>query len=131
MYDFYVLALVGDYLDILINDLIFFGASFNLCLTNLAKVFLNCVENKLVLSWEKSHFMLEEGIVLGHDISKSGLEVDKANVEVIKNLPLPTTIKQLRGFLGHAVFYKRFIKGFATISKTLTHLLSKDVHFFI
>ena len=122
-------ALVRDCLEIFMDDFSVFGSSFNLCLTNLARVMQICVENKLVLSWEKSHFMVEEGIVLGHHISKSGLEVDKAKVEVIKNLPLPTTLKQLRGFLGRAGFYRRFIKDFTTISKPLTHLLSKDVDF--
>ena len=122
-------ALVGDCLEIFMDDFSVFGSSFNLCLTNLARVLQICVENKLVLSWEKSHFMVEEGIVLGHHISESGLEVDKAKVKVIKNLPLPTTLKRLRGFLGHAGFYRRFIKDFATISKPLTHLLSKDVDF--
>ena len=123
--------LVGDCLEVFMDDFSVFGSSFELCLSNLIKVLQICVENKLVLSWEKSHFMVEEGIVLGHHISKSGLEVDKAKVEVIKNLPLPTTIKQLRGFLGHAGFYRRFIKDFATISKPLTHLLSKDIDFIL
>ena len=112
------------------DDFSIFGSSFSLCLTNLSRVLQICVENKLMLSWEKSHFMVEEGIVLGHHISKSGLEVDKAKVEVIKSLPLPTILKQHRGFLGHASFYRRFIKDFATISKPLNHLLSKDYDFF-
>ena len=73
--------------------------------------------------------MVEEGIVLGNHISRSGLEADKAKVEVIKNLTLLTSIKQLRGFLRHAHFYWRFIKDFTTISKALTHLISKDVDF--
>ncbi|GJW05791.1 reverse transcriptase domain-containing protein [Tanacetum coccineum] len=57
---------------------------------------------------EKCHFMVKEGIVLGHKISKNGLEVDRAKVEVIKKLPPPTTVKGVRSFLGHAVF--RFFK---------------------
>ena len=72
--------------------------------------------NKQVLSWEKSHFIVEEGIVLGHHICKSGLEVDKKKVEVIKNLPRHTTIKQLTGFLKHESFYQRFINFFATFA---------------
>ena len=123
--------LVGDCLEIFMDDFSVFGSSFDLCLANLTKVLHICVENKLVLSWEKSHFMVEEGIVLGHHISKNGLEVDKAKVEVIKKLNLPTTIKQLRGFLGHAGFYRRFIKDFAKISKPLTHLLSKNIDFIL
>ena len=71
--------------------------------------------------------MVREGIVLGHKISKDGLEVDKAKVEVIKNLPLPTNLKKLRGFLGHAGFYRRFIQNFAYLSKPLTSLLAKGI----
>ena len=123
--------LVGDCLEIFMDDFSVFGSSFDLCLANLTKVLHICVKNKLVLSWEKSHFMVEEGIVLGHHISKNGLEVDKAKVEVIKKLNLPTTIKQLRGFLGHADFYRGFIKDFAKFSKPLTHLLSKNIDFML
>ncbi|GJX12786.1 hypothetical protein Tco_0204544 [Tanacetum coccineum] len=61
----------------------------------------------LVLNWEKSHFMVKEGIVLGHKISKSGIEVDRAKVDVIAKLPHPTTVKGVRSFLGHAGFYRR------------------------
>ena len=64
-------------------------------------------------------------------MSKHGLEVDKAKIKVIKHLPLPINLKQLRGFLGHAGFYRRFIHDFAKISKPLTNLLSKDVDFLI
>ncbi|GJX74110.1 hypothetical protein Tco_0312705 [Tanacetum coccineum] len=60
-----------------------------------------CEDTNLSLNWEKSHFMVKEGIVLGHKISKSGLEVDRAKVEVIAKLPHPTTVKGVRSFLGH------------------------------
>nr|GFB98116.1 reverse transcriptase domain-containing protein [Tanacetum cinerariifolium] len=64
-----------------------------------------CEDTKLALNWEKSHFMVKEGIVLGHKISKKGIEVDKAKIEVISKLPHPTTVKGIRSFLGHAGFY--------------------------
>nr|GEW09498.1 reverse transcriptase domain-containing protein [Tanacetum cinerariifolium] len=57
--------------------------------------------------WEKSYFMVKEGIVLGHKISKEGIEVDKAKVKVITKLPHPTTVQGIRSFLGHAGFYRR------------------------
>nr|GEZ34276.1 reverse transcriptase domain-containing protein [Tanacetum cinerariifolium] len=75
---------------------------------------------------EKSHFMVKEGIILGHKISKKGIEVDKAKIEVISKLPHPTTVKGIRSFLGHAVFYRRFIKNFSKISRPMTHLLEKN-----
>ncbi|GJU45625.1 reverse transcriptase domain-containing protein [Tanacetum coccineum] len=66
-----------------------------------------CEDTNLVLNWEKCHFMVKEGIVLGHKISKSGIEVDRAKVDVIAKLPHPTTVKGVRSFLGHAGFYRR------------------------
>ena len=85
----------------------------------------------MVLSWEKSHFMVREGVVLGHIVLGKGLEVDKAKIEVIQNLPLPSTVKDLRSFLGHVGFYQRFIQDFAKVSKPLTTLLCKDKDFII
>nr|GEY17894.1 hypothetical protein [Tanacetum cinerariifolium] len=78
---------------------------------------------------EKSHFMVKEGIILGHKISKKGIEVDKANIEVISKLPHPTTVKGIRSFLGHAGFYRLFIKDFSKISRPMTHLLEKNSPF--
>ncbi|RVW13718.1 Retrovirus-related Pol polyprotein from transposon 17.6 [Vitis vinifera] len=69
------------------------------------------------------------GIVLGHIISEKGIEVDKAKVELIVKLPSPTTVKGVRQFLGHAGFYRRFIKGFSSLSKPLCELLAKDAKF--
>nr|GEX12258.1 reverse transcriptase domain-containing protein [Tanacetum cinerariifolium] len=88
-----------------------------------------CEDTKLALNWEKSHFMVKEGIVLGHKISKKGIEVDKAKIEVISKLPHPTTVKGVRSFLEHAGFYRRFIKDFSKISRPMTHLLEKNSPF--
>ena len=66
--------------------------------------------------WEKCHFMVKEGIVLGHRISEKGIEVDRAKVEVIERLPPPISAKGVRSFLGQANFYRRFIKDFSKIS---------------
>jgi hypothetical protein len=73
--------------------------------------------------------MVKQGIVLGHVISERGIEVDKARVETVEQLPPSTNVKSLRSFLGHAGFYRRFIKDFSKITKPLTHLLQKDVAF--
>ncbi|GKB37889.1 putative reverse transcriptase domain-containing protein [Tanacetum coccineum] len=88
-----------------------------------------CEDTKLTLNWEKSHFMVKEGIVLGHKISRKGIEVDKAKIDVISKLPHPTTVKGIRSFLGHAGFYRRFIKDFSKISRPMTHLLEKNTPF--
>ena len=70
--------------------------------------------------------MVRQGIVLGHIISEKGIEVDKAKVELIVKLPPPTTVRGVRQFLGHAGFYRRFIKDFYKLSKPLCELLAKD-----
>ncbi len=73
--------------------------------------------------------MVREGVVLGHRISERGIEVDRAKIEVIDQLPPPVNIKGIRSFLGHAGFYRRFIKDFTTITRPLTNLLAKDAPF--
>ncbi|KAJ0754891.1 putative nucleotidyltransferase, Ribonuclease H [Helianthus annuus] len=121
--------MVGESLEIFMDDFSIFGSSFETCLDQLDKVLKRCVETSLVLSWEKSHFMVQEGIVLGHVVSSRGIEVDRAKVQVISTLPYPTTVKGIRSFLGHAGFYRRFIKGFSDITKPLCNLLLKDRYF--
>nr|GEY66342.1 reverse transcriptase domain-containing protein [Tanacetum cinerariifolium] len=111
------------------DDFSVFGNSFSTCLTNLENMLKRCEDTKLALNWEKSHFMVKEGIVLGHKISKKGIEVDKAKIEVISKLPHSTTVKGICSFLGHAGFYRRFIKDFLKISRPMTHLLEKNSPF--
>jgi hypothetical protein len=92
-------------------------------------VLIRCKEKNLILNWEKCHFMVKQGVVLGHVISPRGIEVDKAKVDLISNLPPPRTVKEIRSFLGHAGFYRRFIKDFSKISRPLCSLLAKDAPF--
>ncbi|RVW67437.1 Retrovirus-related Pol polyprotein from transposon 412 [Vitis vinifera] len=98
-------------------------------LSQLGSCLNRCIEKDLVLNWEKCHFMVHQGIVLGHIISKQGIEVDKAKVELIVKLPSPTTVKGVRQFLGHAGFYRRFIKDFSKLARPLCELLVKDAKF--
>ncbi|KAL4310389.1 hypothetical protein GQ457_01G023450 [Hibiscus cannabinus] len=121
--------MVEDYLEVFMDDFSVSRDTFDTCLGNLAKVLKRCEESDLVLNWEKCHFMVTEGTVLGHKISRQGIEVDKANVEVIEKLPLPTTVKGIRSFLGHAGFYRSFIKDFSKISKPLCNLLQQNQPF--
>nr|GEY01122.1 reverse transcriptase domain-containing protein [Tanacetum cinerariifolium] len=90
---------------------------------------ITCEDTNLYLNWENSHFMVKEGIVLGHKISKERIEVDKDKVDVITKLPHPTTVKGIRSFLGHVGFYRRFIKDFSKIARPMTRLLEKDTPF--
>ncbi|GJU21177.1 reverse transcriptase domain-containing protein [Tanacetum coccineum] len=90
-------------MEVFMDDFSVFGNSFGNCLSRVDKMFKRCKDTNLCLNWEKSHFMVMEGIVLGHKISKNGIEVDKAKVDVIAKLPHPTTVKGVWSFLGHAV----------------------------
>ncbi|GJV55621.1 reverse transcriptase domain-containing protein [Tanacetum coccineum] len=80
-------------MEVFMDDFSVFGDSFSTCLSHLEKMLKRCEDTNLSLNWEKSHFMVKEGIVLGHKISKSGLKVDRAKVEVIAKLPHPTIVK--------------------------------------
>jgi hypothetical protein len=97
--------MVENFLEVFMDDFSVFGTSFDNCLHNLSLMLKRYKETNLILSWEKSHFMVQEGIVLGHIVSKRGIEVDWAKVKLIENLPPPTSVKQIRSFLGHVGFY--------------------------
>ncbi|KAM2160662.1 hypothetical protein ACFX1Q_043730 [Malus domestica] len=122
-------GLVEHVVEVFMDDFSVFGDSFDQCLQNLSLVLKRCIKTKLVLNWEKCHFMVKQGIVLGHLISNRGIEVDKAKIDAIEKLPPPTTVKSVRSFLGHAGFYRRFIKDFSKISRPLCNLLAKDAPF--
>ncbi|KAI3698001.1 hypothetical protein L6452_31110 [Arctium lappa] len=121
--------MIEDTMEVFMDDFSVTGTSFENCLKNLEKSLQRCEAHDLILNWEKCHFMVQEGIVLGHMISKKGLEVDKAKLEVIMQLPEPTSVKSIRSFLGHAGFYRRFIKDFSKIAKPLCNLLHIDQTF--
>ena len=121
--------MVEKTIEIFMDDFSVIGNSFDNCLKNLRVVLARCEETNLVLNWEKCHFMVQEGIVLGHRISARGIEVDKAKIEAIEKLPPPSSVKGIRSFLGHAGFYRRFIKDFSHIAKPLSNLLVKGIPF--
>nr|GEU83335.1 reverse transcriptase domain-containing protein [Tanacetum cinerariifolium] len=100
-------------MEVFMDDFSVFGNSFQTCLSHLEKMLKWCEDTNLCLNWENSHFMVKEGIILGHKISKDEIEVDKAKVDVIAKLPHPTTVKD-----------------FSKLARPMTHLLEKDTSFF-
>ncbi|CAN6554089.1 unnamed protein product [Malus baccata var. baccata] len=128
-----MMSIFSDYvekiIEVFMDDFSVFGDSFDSCLHNLSVILKRCVETNLVLNWEKCHFMVKQGIVLGHIISEKGIEVDKSKIDLVRHLPSPTSVREVRSFLGHAGFYRRFIKDFSKIAQPLCRLLQKEVAF--
>ena len=121
--------MVEKTIEVFMDDFSVLGNSFDNCLENLRSVLIRCEKTNLVLNWEKCHFMVQEGIVLRHRIFARGIEVDKAMIEAIEKLLPPSSVKGIRSFLGHAGFYKRFIKDFSWIAKPLSILLVQGTPF--
>nr|GEX46895.1 DNA-directed DNA polymerase [Tanacetum cinerariifolium] len=112
-------------MEVFTDDFLVFWDSFSSCLSNLDKMLKRCEDTNLVLNWEKCHFMYKEGIVLGHKISKFGIEVDRAKVDVIAKLPHPTTVKGVRIFLEKemlAVVYAfQKFRPYLVLSKSIVY----------
>ena len=98
--------LVENVVEVFMDDFSVYGDNFEHCLENLEKILIRCKETNLVLNWEKCHFMVTQGSVLGHIVSSRGIEVDQAKVESIQKLPAPRNVRDIRSFLGHAGFYR-------------------------
>ena len=111
--------MVEKTIEVFMDNFSVLGKSFDNCLENLRQALITCEETNLVLNWEKCHFMVKEGIILGHWISERGIELDKAKIETIEKLPPSCSVKGIRSFLGHTRFYRRFIKDFSKIAKPL------------
>ncbi|GKB17512.1 reverse transcriptase domain-containing protein [Tanacetum coccineum] len=102
--------MIEESVEVFMNDFSVFENSFDTCLNNLDKMLQHCKDAHLVLNWEKCHFMVKEGIVVGHKVSRAGLEVDKAKIDVISKPPPPTNIKGVRSFLRYAGFTDVLLK---------------------
>ena len=111
------------------DDFTTFGVTFEEDMMNLEKVLVRCQEHNLALNNEKCFMLMQEGVVLGDFISAAGIQVDPTKIEVIQTLPIPTKSKDVRSFLGHARYYRCFIKGFSKIASPLYKLLTKEVEY--
>jgi hypothetical protein len=121
--------LIEKVMEVFMDDFFIYDKTFEDCLANVDKLLKRCQMADLVLNWEKCHFMVQEGIFLGHKISEKEIEVDKVKIEVIEQLPPPTNVKGIHNFLGHARLFQRFIQNFSQIARPLMHLLAKDAPF--
>lgn len=122
-----LIELTKNSIDVFMGEFSFFGESINKCLDNLDKVLAKCQARNLVLNLEKCHYMVKEGILLGHKIPKRGLELDQENIEVIEQFPPLINVKGIKSFLGHVGFYIRFMKDFSKMTKPLCQKLQHDV----
>lgn len=120
---------IENIMDVYMDDFLVYNSTFESCLSNLSRVLQCCEGVDLVLNWQNYYFMVRQGIVLGHLISERGIKVDKVKIEVIENMPPPTSVKGVRSFLGPVGFSHIFIKYFSKIAIPLTNLLLKDVKF--
>eukprot|EP00253_Pinus_taeda_P027764 PITA_27764 len=111
------------------DDFTPYGSSFQEALSNLGKVLSKCIKMNLSLSPEKREFLMTEGTMLGHTISRQGLQVDPNKVAIIKRVPPPQKVRDVQSFLGLARYYRRFIKDFSKLASPLFGLLAKDVEF--
>ncbi|RDY09145.1 Retrovirus-related Pol polyprotein from transposon 17.6, partial [Mucuna pruriens] len=93
--------LLQDCMEVFMDDFTVYADSFEACLSNLSKVLKRCVDTNLVLNFEKFHFMVTEGIVLGHLLSNRGIEVDREKIDIISSLPNHTSMREVHSFLGH------------------------------
>jgi hypothetical protein len=112
------------------DDFTVYGNTYHEALDNLEKVLIRCQEMNLSLSHEKCKMLLTEEVVLGHHISSEGIKVGPANIKVTVILPPPKTQKEVRNFLGHARYYRRFIENFIKVVAPMLGLLIKDIDFF-
>jgi hypothetical protein len=106
-----------------------YGDDFHQALDNLDKVLIKCRENHLSLSHEKSRMMLTEGIVLGHHISGTRIRVDLAYIDIISQIRIPSSQKEVRIFLGNDGYYRSFIQNFTILVAPLFKLSKKEVEF--
>ncbi|RDX96856.1 Retrovirus-related Pol polyprotein from transposon 17.6, partial [Mucuna pruriens] len=120
----YTLHLLEICMEVFMDDFMVYDHSFDACLESLSRVLERCIEMNLVL-----HFMVTEGIILGNLVSNRDIEVDKAKIDIITYPSHLASVQEVRSFLGHVGFYKRFIQNFSKIALPLSKLLQQDVEF--
>ena len=120
-------------MEVYMDDITVYGGDFEECLTNLESILQRFIEKNLVLNWEKFHFMVNQGIVLGHVISSRGIEVDKAKIELISKLSSLINVKQLGNSLAMQAFiedssktFRRLLSPFISCWRRMLNLFGKE-----
>ena len=123
------LDLLEECMEVFMDDFTVYDSSFVACLDSLARVLHRCIETNHMLNYEKCHFMVDQGIVLGHVVFSRGIIIDLAKIDVISSLPYTAFVWDVQFFLSHIGFYRKFIKDFNKIALPLSNLLQNDVDF--
>jgi hypothetical protein len=122
-----------EYLDrfvvVFIDDILIYSKSESDHEEHLRLVLQKLRDNQLYAKYSKCEFLIGEVPFLGHVISNGGISVDPAKVKEIMVWSIPTTVTEIRSFLGLAGYYWRFMEGFSKISKPMTSLLEKGREF--
>jgi len=125
-----MMSIFSDYvekiIEVFMDDFSVFGDSFDSCLHNLSLILKRCVETNLVLNWEKCHFMVKQGIVLGHVISEKGIEVHKSKIDLVRHLPSPTSVREVRSVISFFITESPTVRGPVGDMKDGRHMLSGE-----
>lgn len=119
-------AFIGKFAYVYMDDVIIFSKTEEEHLNHLTKVIEAFTAANMRISSEKSSFFEKKIEFLGHIISQGRITVDPQKIEAIKNYVLPSTLKQLRSFLGLSGHYRKFVRGYAETSKPLTLYLGEQ-----
>ena len=107
----------GKFVEVYLDDITIFSTTFELHCQHVEIILDALRQANLMLNAEKCFFFLPEVKLLGHVINREGIQPDEDKIIKVRDYPVPTTIRQLRGFLGLESYYRKFIKGFSTITK--------------
>ncbi|KAI4320605.1 hypothetical protein MLD38_034066 [Melastoma candidum] len=122
-------AYIGKFVVVYFDDILIFSKNEQDHVNHLRSVLEALRHEKLYANLKKCEFFLESVVFLGFVVSSRGVEVDEEKVRAIREWPTPTTISEVRSFLGLAGFYRRFVRDFSTIASPLTDIIKKEVGF--